>query len=338
MNRTDFLQTLRDALHMLPMDEREDAVNYFGELIEDKMSDNGCTEREAIDSLGRMDEIVASVMDARTEHDHAVPHTEPVEGANEQTSHGIKTVTVKAAAVRQIMIRGRNCPIEISRGGSEEIVLRYLQDEYRQFDFSLEQGELRLIQQPQTLFSLFGIRQLFSDKSFITLTVPAELAAALDAQTSNSHMQMDGISVWGALRLSTSNSSISVTSASAKAMDITTSNGRLTAEGLQVSGPITLRTSNARLEAHQIEAGEALTLRTSNGKIVFSELNGTGITMHTSNATVDGSLPHAANHYSVTSATSNGSNTLKHHAHQGPVPLDVRTSNSAIRVSFTDNA
>ena len=113
---------------------------------------------------------------------------------------------------------------------------------------------------------------------------------------------------------------------------------RLTAEGLQASGPITLRTSNARLEAHQIEAGEALTLRTSNGKIVFSELNGTGITMHTSNATVDGSLPHAANHYSVTSATSNGSNTLKHHAHQGPVPLDVRTSNSAIRVSFTDNA
>lgn len=318
MNRTDFLQTLRDALHMLPMDEREDAVNYFGELIEDKMSDNGCTEREAIDSLGRMDEIVASVMDARTEHDHAVPHTEPVEGANEQTSHGIKTVTVKAAAVRQIMIRGRNCPIEISRGGSEEIVLRYLQDEYRQFDFSLEQGELRLIQQPQTLFSLFGIRQLFSDKSFITLTVPAELAAALDAQTSNSHMQMDGVSVWGALRLSTSNSSISVTSASAKAMDITASNGRLTAEGLQASGPITLRTSN--------------------GKILFSDLHGSGITMHTSNAAVDGSLPHAASHYSVTSATSNGGNTLKHHAHQGQVPLDVRTSNSAIRVSFTDNA
>ncbi len=339
MNRTEFLNQLDSALHMLSENERLDAATYFDELIEDKMADRGCTEEEAVAGLGSVDSVVAAIVEARTEQagkSAAQPAREHHDAQQEE--YGLKTVTVKAASVRQIFIRARNCPIDIQRGGNEEIILSYMQDEFRQYDFSLENGELRLTQQPQAIISLFGIRQLFAEKSQVSLTVPAELAAALDAQTSNSSIHMGGISVWGTLRLASSNARIDANALSAKAMEITTSNARLTAEGLNAPGPITLRTSNARLEAHQVASEDALTLRTSNGKIVFSELSGTGITMHTSNAAVDGSLPHAATHYSATSATSNGSNSLKHHAHQGPIPLDVRTSNSAIRVSFAGNA
>lgn len=337
MNLTEFLSQLESALHMLPENERRDAVNYYAELIEDKAADLGYTVEETIAGLGSMDEIVSGIMEARTEQSSKAAHSETPPKDKQQSAHGLRTVHVKAEAVRQIFIRARNCPIEIQRGGNEEIELRYMQDEYIRYDLTVDNGELRLVQQPLPLISLFGIRQIFGEKSSVTLTVPAELAAALDAQTSNSHIQMEGISVWGTLRLATSNGRLLVSALSAKAMNLSSSNGRLQAENLSAPGPITLSTSNARLEAHQVASGDALTLRTSNGKIIFSNLEGTALTLRTSNAAVDGSLPHTEEEYSVTSGTSNGKNSLKHHAHQGPIPLDVRTSNSNIRVSFQNN-
>ena len=60
MNKLKFLLLLHDKLAALPTDEVEEGLNFYSEMIEDRM-DEGMTEEEAVASLGSVDEIAAQI-------------------------------------------------------------------------------------------------------------------------------------------------------------------------------------------------------------------------------------------------------------------------------------
>ena len=60
MNKLKFLLLLHDKLSALPTDEVEEGLNFYSEMIEDRM-DEGMTEEEAVASLGSVDEIAAQI-------------------------------------------------------------------------------------------------------------------------------------------------------------------------------------------------------------------------------------------------------------------------------------
>ena len=61
MNRKEFLSELRSKLNGLPMDDIEERLAFYDEMILDSM-ENGMTEQTAVAELGDVDRIVAQVM------------------------------------------------------------------------------------------------------------------------------------------------------------------------------------------------------------------------------------------------------------------------------------
>lgn len=60
MKKREFLRELEKRLQALPPEERRRSVDFYAEIIADKMED-GMSEQEAIEELGDMEDIVRSV-------------------------------------------------------------------------------------------------------------------------------------------------------------------------------------------------------------------------------------------------------------------------------------
>ena len=58
MNKVEFLNELSSSLSSLPKSERDDLIQYYDELIEDRKERTNQSEEEIIASLGSIDEIV----------------------------------------------------------------------------------------------------------------------------------------------------------------------------------------------------------------------------------------------------------------------------------------
>ena len=61
MNKQEFLADLRNRLEGAPKDEIEEQIEFYGEMIDDRIEE-GMTEEQAILELGPMDDIVSCVL------------------------------------------------------------------------------------------------------------------------------------------------------------------------------------------------------------------------------------------------------------------------------------
>lgn len=61
MNKKVFLKELRKGLSGLPQSDVEEHLNFYREMIDDRMED-GVSEEEAVSSLGIIDEIAAQII------------------------------------------------------------------------------------------------------------------------------------------------------------------------------------------------------------------------------------------------------------------------------------
>lgn len=61
MNKFDFLTQLRAKLWSIPHSDAERTVDYYAEIIDDRMEE-GLTEEEAVDAIGDLDEIVGNIL------------------------------------------------------------------------------------------------------------------------------------------------------------------------------------------------------------------------------------------------------------------------------------
>jgi uncharacterized membrane protein len=60
MNKQEFLKCLREGLAGLPQEDVERAIDFYEEMIDDRMED-GLTEEEAVASLGSLEEVIAKM-------------------------------------------------------------------------------------------------------------------------------------------------------------------------------------------------------------------------------------------------------------------------------------
>ena len=61
MKKYDFLTQLRARLWELPEEDKQRSVDYYAEMIDDRMED-GLTEEEAVAAIGDLDEIVKNIL------------------------------------------------------------------------------------------------------------------------------------------------------------------------------------------------------------------------------------------------------------------------------------
>lgn len=72
MTKAQFLKSLEERLSGLPREEREERLNFYSEMIEDRMEE-GLSEEEAVSAVGSADEIAGQIMEGNT-------HEKPREG------------------------------------------------------------------------------------------------------------------------------------------------------------------------------------------------------------------------------------------------------------------
>lgn len=311
MNRSEFVESLRVALAGMKEQDKQDALNYFDELISDKALDQGCTEEEAIADLGPIEAIAVSIRQSEPSAQTPKAAQAPEQGGSQgpdESDFGVKTITAKASSVRSVLIETSNVPIDLEPGKDDEIILEYTQDAYDIYDFSLKDGAMRLIRRPIEPLHMFGFLFQYRRSSRIRLKVPVEFAASCELITGNSSITVRDISFWSWLKCKTANSAIRLERLKVQG-DLTakTSNSSCTLENLQVSGKLQANTSNSRLAANEIQARE-ITLITSNaslnahrlqshGPITLESRNGKleaekvgtpeQLTLHTSNARIN---------------------------------------------------
>ncbi len=68
MDKKQFITTLKNRLGALPFHEVDKIINYYSELIDDKMED-GMSEEVAINSLGSIDTIVNEIVNEISVHE-----------------------------------------------------------------------------------------------------------------------------------------------------------------------------------------------------------------------------------------------------------------------------
>lgn len=61
MNKLEFLDSLRSGLVGLPMTAIEDRVNFYSEMIDDRIED-GLSEEEAVAEIGNVEDIVSQII------------------------------------------------------------------------------------------------------------------------------------------------------------------------------------------------------------------------------------------------------------------------------------
>ena len=61
MNKEQFLRELEKRLSQLPQSEREKSLAFYAELIDD-MTEDGCTEEEAVERLGSVQKIAEDIL------------------------------------------------------------------------------------------------------------------------------------------------------------------------------------------------------------------------------------------------------------------------------------
>lgn len=61
MNKAEFLAALREKLSGLPEEDFNKSIDYYTEMIDDRMED-GMSEEEAVACLGSMDEIITQIL------------------------------------------------------------------------------------------------------------------------------------------------------------------------------------------------------------------------------------------------------------------------------------
>ena len=61
MNKTEFLNELKDGLSGLPREDVEERLSFYGEMIDDRVEE-GMTEEEAVAGIGSVDEIASQIV------------------------------------------------------------------------------------------------------------------------------------------------------------------------------------------------------------------------------------------------------------------------------------
>ena len=329
MTREMFLSELKKALHALAPVEQEEAVTYYDELLDDLMQEEGLTQEAA---MARMDTVASIAERILEERPAAASQTAQTSDVNNLP--GIREINAKPLSVNHLTIRARNIPIIMRAGGADEIILRYPEDDKTEFDFSLENGVLSLVQRPGDIIDLMTFRIFYRQPYEIELTVPRDFAAAADVKTGNSAIRIENITFWGALTAGTSNGNLKAENVTAKDIHLTTSNSSVEASQVTSQNDVILKSSNGRITATQVGCEKTLRLTTSNARIECLKCRAGTFSLSTSNGRISATLPGKMKDYAIASRTSNGSNSLPAHSDGGPGHLEAVTSNGSIAVGF----
>lgn len=362
MNKAEFLGALEYALTALRPEDRQQALDYYAEMIEDGV-ENGASEEEVVATFDAPEQIAAQLCAEYGTLQSAAPARE--RGPEKPYEYGPEG-PVHTAAIQLHDIRVRVVPSPDGR-----LRVRFTPIEGEEVTTQEANGVFQFIHTP-TLFSTNGWFVIITGRREAVVELPQGFAGTVCVKTTNSGIEANDLTLNGKLQLvtgnsgicvqrcqierlraKTSNSSISVTDTKGTTCKMATKNAHIAAErctfdrltGQTKNGSVRLFdthalrcdfiTSNASVNVGACQFTEGCEMRTSNGSIRVDALDAPDIVLETSNASIKGAVLGAEDDYAVTSLTSNARNNLRDTSGMNrPRRLRAVTSNGKIDIRF----
>lgn len=268
MTREQFLEQLRQALSGMKAEELEGVISYYDEMLDDRM-EAGMTEEAAVNAMEPVQVIAARVL---SEAD--VEAAAPEEGAAKESKE--QEIRRPAGDIRRLCVTAENRRIVFRSEDTEEIILRYSIEENTIFELHEDNGTLTLecrcrpvtscFTSVQNGFSLDGLLDgigkfinnignsiVGSDNAPIEVILPKVYWGAVEAESRNARITMEGITCSQVITLSTTNARVVLSDVVAREASVHTTNGRI--------------------ELHDVYAREGMNAGGTNGQIIAENLN-----------------------------------------------------------------
>lgn len=363
MTKNNFLNQLRNQLSAVSKEEQDRVIEYYSEIINDKI-DDGKSEEQAISELNSPQKIAQKIIEdyenTKTEayasvykHSKAViPKKrsvgamvgfdvkaldlcgEPRQVVKEYSTDELKSISVdfmsnyiiiKKSATDKIKFTyyTTDCCPASIKYENGEI---YLGNDFNAFEYNLKQF---------TKGFFHGIRKFGLDTVIEIPNGCTDININIDI--SNGEIEAEDI-IANDIYLQTSNGNITAKNINANTLKADTSNGKVTLSGVTVKNLINTTTSNGKIILSDITAKKLINTETSNGAIEIEDIASDNIILQTSNSAIQGNIIGNADDYNVSSSTSNGNDSLAVYNGKNTASdkkLEVETSNGSISVEFT---
>ncbi len=356
MNKEMYLKRLRSLIRALPEDERRTIIDFYREIIEDKI-ESGLTEAQAVAELGDVGALAQKIL---AENPNRKPHNaNRVAGIAVASFFGVLIVAAIVVNVLNFMnlraytgnaqTAGQSPAGQIpgateQETGTEEektvtapvtgIKCIYVDAENK--EVSLERGTGNDIsmtyqtdkEQTFTFSMNNGVMKLINRQRF-----GFDLFHFISSAGTNRITVSVPESYAGEIYLNTSNGRVAVSDAlQVSKLTCDSSNGAISISNVHAE-TVHVDTSNASLELTQLTAAK-VDARTSNGRISVNDITSADIDLNSSNGSIKGNIVGEEQDYSIRTSTSNGKCSPANRS-GGSKNLTCDTSNAEINIEFT---
>lgn len=263
MTKTEFIQKLTEALTDLPGAERIRALEYFEEIIDDRI-ESGMNEEEAVAAMGSIDNILKETESEvkQAQQTHSRSNAGKSDEPSVEFREPIQSLFVKCSSAR-LSVQGADLPAGITA----RISYRIPDDD--QCLCSLSDGRLEVIHEKQKELG-FSLRKLFSSASNTYIRI-----------TLNNPALSDGV-------IATSSGDLTLNKlVFTDSLDVGTASGNVNATDVAVQDVCKLHTSSGDVSAKNLTCGELLNIHTSSGDVCFNTVRAGKIEIGTASGDIE---------------------------------------------------
>lgn len=272
MNRQTFIRELEQRLAALPEDERTKLVDYYAEMIDDRVEE-GLSEEEAVAALGDVADIAGAFAEtgART-----VPRGEA------------ETVT----ALRRLSIRVHNADVSIVREPLENGAAAQVRfSDPGRFEWRAEGDALEIVEPRSDTgvrFSFKALRRgLLSAGLRVTVALAEGLPGDLEYYSNGGDLTMEGVRIGGAARLHSVSGDYELRQVSCDgAMEVGSVGGDIQLDGIRAAS-LLMRSASGDISAASPTLDGALGADTKSGDLSLRDVRCGQLTAGTASGDIE---------------------------------------------------
>lgn len=244
MTRNEFLEKLASALSSLSGSERSLVLEYYDEMISDRMEE-GMSEAEAVEAMGSIDQIL----------DEAAPEAErtfteeaarQISGAPLLFREPVQNILANTASANLVL----RCAL-LPDGVTAMIELNL--SENLQCRSALNHGRLEIFVE-NVRRKGFSLRDIFSfTRSSVTVTLAESVLERAELNASSGDAELAGLTITDCLSIGTASGNIALTSVKVGAFcSLHTTSGNITATSLTGGDEISVETASGDFRARNL--------------------------------------------------------------------------------------
>ena len=307
MNQNEYLKELKRCLSSLDRAETDRIVEYYSELISDKIQ-FGVSEQEVITQLGTPHQLADRIIAESKEYEDKANDNKS-ERKYVKKFYTISESEASSISVYTDMMKVKVC---VREDNSDEIRITYFENNKHKPSITNENGIVTLNDKTEfsasNIFSfLIGFEGIKRGRLETVIELPKNNnTLKISIETNNAKITANNLTV-DKLFLKTSNASIDVSGNFVSEVYCKTSNSKINSENLSADS-ITFITSNGMCNADTV-ISKSLSIKTSNSSISIKNINSDIVSLKTSNSSIN--LGDTIAKTSFYAKTSNGSINTK---------------------------